>query len=132
MEQDWVASAHMYAPPAWLIALGAVLTGLAAAGALYAWPWSRDPRRMLAGAGAAIVAFLAWRAALIIANGANLDVDYAVLLGLSFEDIGTGVMSFLFAALALGLGVDRAEAAKRVVTSAGLVALAAILVDRFV
>ncbi len=58
-----------------------------------------------------MLAFLVWRAALIIADGANLDVNYPALLGLSFEDIVTGVMTFLFAALA---------------------GAAAILVDRFV
>jgi hypothetical protein len=122
----------MYAPPAWLITLGAILTGAAVAGALYAWPWSRQPRRIVVATFAAVIAFLIWRGALIIANGANLDVDYPLLLGLSFEDIGSGVMAFLFAALALGLGIDRAEPARRVVTSAGLVGAAAILVDRFV
>lgn len=62
----------------------------------------------------------------------SLDIDYPVLLGLSFEDIGSGVMAFLFAALALGLGIDRAEPARNVVTSAALVGAAAILVDRLV
>ena len=124
--------AAMYAPPAWWIAVGAALTALAAAGALYAWPWSRERRRMLVGAGATVVGFLVWRGALIVANGANLDIDYDVLLGLSFEDIGSGVMSFLFATLAFGLWTDRGEPAQRVVTAAGLVGLAAIVVDRFV
>jgi hypothetical protein len=122
----------MYAPPPWLITTGAILTGLAVAGALYAWPWSRQRRRILVATVAAVAAFLVWRGALIIANGANLDIDYPVLLGLSFEDIGSGVMAFLFAALALGFGVDRAEPARNVTTSAALVGAAAILVDRFV
>jgi hypothetical protein len=104
----------MYAPPPWLITVGAILTAVAAAGALYAWPWSRDRRRIVVATIAAVVAFLIWRGALIIANGANLDIDYPLLLGLSFEDIGTGVMAFVFAPPALGLGA------------------AAILVDRFV
>jgi len=94
--------------------------------------WSRDRRRIAIATAAAVVAFLVWRAALMIANGANLDVDYPVLLGLSFEDIGSGVMAFLFVALALGLGVDRLEPAYRVITTAGLAGAAAILVDRFV
>ena len=122
----------MYAPPPWLIALGAILTAIAVAGALYAWSWSRDRRRIAIATAVTVVAFLVWRAALIIANGANLDVDYPVLLGLSFEDIGSGVMAFLFVALALGLGLDRLEPAHRVITSAGLAGAAAILVDRFV
>lgn len=122
----------MYAPAPWLITVGVILTSIAVAGALYAWPWSRQRRRIIVATIAAAAAFLVWRGALIIANGANLDVDYPLLLGLSFEDIGTGVMAFVFAALALGLGIDRAEPARRVVTSAGLVGAAAIFVDRFV
>ena len=122
----------MYAPPPRLIALGVVLTSLAVAGGLYAWPWSRQRRRIVIASLAAGVAFTVWRGALIIANGVNLDVDYPLLLGLSFEDIGTGVMVFLFAALTLGLGLDQAQTARRVVTSAGIAGAAAMLIDRFI
>lgn len=122
----------MYAPPPWLIALGALLTAGAVAGALYAWPWSREPRRIAVTTAASVAAFLVWRGALMIANGANLDIDYPLLLGLSFEDIGSGVMAFLFSALALGLGADAAQPARAVVTCAGLAGLAAMVVDRFV
>ena len=92
----------MYAPPSWLVALGATLVGLAAAGVLYAWPPSRQRRRILVGAAAAVAAFLLWRGALIYADGANFDIDYPLLLGLNFEDSDSGVMAFLFAALAFG------------------------------
>jgi hypothetical protein len=95
-------------------------------------PWSRAPRRVLTAAVASVIAFLVWRGALIIANGANFDVDYPLLLGLSFEDIGSGVMAFVFTGLALGLGAEAAQPARSVVTSAGLAGLAAMLVDRFV
>jgi hypothetical protein len=122
----------MYAPPVWLIVLGAGLVGLVVAGALYAWPPTREGRRIVVGSVAAVAAFLLWRSALIIADGANFDVDYPVLLGLSFEDIGSGVMAFLFAALAFGLGTDRAQPAQLVVKSAAIVATAVMLVDRFV
>lgn len=122
----------MYAPPPELIALGTILTGAAVAGALYAWTGSRERRRIVVAAFASMIGFLVWRGALIIANGANLDVDYPLLLGLSFEDIGSGVVAFLFTALALGLGADRDARARLVVTSAGLAGLAAVVVDRFV
>ena len=121
----------MYSPPAWLIALGAVATGLGVGVALYVWPPSRDARRIGVAAVASVVGFLAWRAALIIANGANFDVDYDVLLGLSFEDIGSGVMAFVATALALGLGMDRRELAGRLIRTAALAGIAAMLVDRF-
>jgi len=122
----------MYAPPPSLIAVGVVLTGLMSAGALYAWPWSRQPRRVVVGALSAAVAFLVWRGALIFADGSNFDIDYQLLLGLSYEDIGSGVLAFAFATLAFGFGADRAEAAGRVVASAALVGAAAMFVDRFV
>lgn len=122
----------MYAPPLWLIGLGAALTACAVAGALYAWRPSRDGRRIALAAAASAAAFVVWRAALIVSNGANLDIDYDVLLGLSFEDIGSGILSFVFTALVLGLGIDGVATAGRVVRTAGLAAIAAIVVDRFV
>ena len=79
-----------------------------------------------------MLAFLLWRGALFIADGANVDIDYPILLGLSCEDIGSGIMAFLFAALAFGLGTDRAQTAQLVVKSAALVGVAAMVVDRFV
>jgi hypothetical protein len=122
----------MYEAPPWFLALGAILTGAATMAALYAWPWSRQRRRIIVAAAATALGFLIWRSVLIVANGVNLDVDHAWLLGLSFEDIGTGVFVFLLSALALGLWVDRTEPARRVVTSAGLASAAAMLVDRFI
>jgi hypothetical protein len=122
----------MYAPPLWLILLGLFLVAAASAGALYLWPWSRQRRRIVIGVAAAVLSFLLWRLVLISANGANFDIDYPLLLGLSYEDIGSGIMAFLFAALAFGLWSDRGERAERVVKSAALVGIAATLVDRFV
>ncbi len=122
----------MYAPPPWLIVLGALLVAAASAGALYLWPWSRHRRRMLIGVAAAVLSFLLWRGVLISANGANFDIDYPLLLGLSYEDIGSGIMAFVFAAIVFGLWSDRTQRAEQVVKSAALVGAAAILVDRFV
>ena len=85
----------MYQPPLALIALGAILVGLASGGALYAWSWSRERRRFVVGSIATVLAFLAWRGVLISVNGVNLDVDNNLLLGLSYEDIGSGVMATL-------------------------------------
>ena len=93
----------------------------------------RSSRRLGSGwCAAAVVSFLLWRGVLISANGANFDIDYPLLLGLSYEDIGSGIMAFLFAALAFGLWSDRGERAEHVVKSAALVGTAAMFVDRFV
>jgi hypothetical protein len=122
----------MYAPPLWLIALGTLLVAGTSAGALYLRPWSRQRRRIVIGVAAAVLSFSLWRGVLISANATNFDIDYPLLLGLSYEDIGSGIMAFLFAALAFGLWSDRGERAEHVVKSAALVGAAAILVDRFV
>ncbi|MDP9281567.1 MAG: hypothetical protein M3P38_05690 [Chloroflexota bacterium] len=87
---------------------------------------------MLIGVAAAVLSFLLWRGVLISANGANFDIDYPLLLGLSYEDIGSGIMAFVFAAIVFGLWSDRTQRAEQVVKSAALVGAAAIFVDRFV
>ena len=93
----------------------------------------RSSRRLGSGwCAAAVVSFLLWRGVLISANGANFDIDYPLLLGLSYEDIGSGIMAFLFAALAFGLWSDHGERAEQVVKSAALFGAAATIVDRFV
>lgn len=122
----------MYEPPVGLVAVGAILVGLASGGALYAWPWSRERRRFVVGSVATVLAFVAWRGVLISVNGGNLDVDNPLFLGLSYEDVGSAVMAFAFSAVAFGLITDRAASAERVVKAAALAGAMAMLVDRFV
>ena len=63
--------------------------------------------------------------------GANLDVDNQVLLGLSAEDVGSGVLAFLFTALPLGLVIDRTAPAQRVARTALIAGVLAMAADRF-
>ncbi len=56
---------------------------------------------------ARVYAFLVWRGVLISVNGGNLDVDNPLFLGLSSEDVGSGVMAFAFSAAAFGMLTDR-------------------------
>jgi len=112
------------------IAVASAVAGTLAGLGLAAWPWSRIRGRFGVGAVATIGGFVLWRLVLLSANASNLDVDGPVL-GLSFEDVGSGVLAFALTTFALGLWRDRAEPAQRVVTAAAIASLLATLADRF-
>lgn len=104
--------------------------GVLAGGGLFAWRWSRANGRFVIGAVATTFAFVLWRLVLLSANGANLDVDGPVF-GLSFEDVGSGVLAFGLTSLALTLARDREEAAWRVTMAALIAGGLATVADRF-
>ncbi len=111
-----------------------VAAGLSAglvAGVLGLWPWSRGRFRFLVGAASTFVGYEAWHLLLNASNGSNFDVDNPALLGLSAEDVGSGVVAFVLIVLVLGLAVDGKEQARRVVAAGVIAALLAMLVDRF-
>lgn len=112
------------------IAIASVIAGILAGLGLGAWPWSRANGRFVVGAIATILGFVLWRLVLLSASASNLDVDGPVL-GLSFEDVGSGVMAFALTALALGLWRDRTEPAGYVVSAAVIAGLLATIADRF-
>ena len=58
------------------------------------------------------------------------NVDSPVL-GLSLQDVGSGVLAFAATVLALGLLTERAEPARRVVGASAIVGLVTIIVDLF-
>lgn len=114
-------------------AVGALLAALVAGGVLWwGYAWSRQRGRFAMAAVATFVAWIAWHGVLRLSDGDNLDVDNPLLLGLSAEDVGSGVLAFLFAALPLGLWRERAEPAQRVIGAAAIAGALAILVDRFI
>ena len=122
----------MYDPSPSQVLLSAAVIGAVVAGAMAAWNWTRSAWRFLVGAAAAFVAVVAWRIVLTASNGGNMDVDNPFLLGLSAEDGGSGVLTFLLTALPLGLVLDRTVPADRVVRAALIAGLAAMVADRFV
>jgi len=63
-------------------------------------------------------------------DAASLDID-APVIPFSWQDVGSGVATFLFAALTLGV-LDRREPAGQVVSAAALAALVATVFDLFV
>lgn len=95
------------------------------------WPWTRDRGRFAIAALATAVTFVAWRLVLGGANATGLNVD-APLIGVSWEDVGSGVLAFVATALALGLGADRKEPALRVVGTAAVAGLVVLIYDIFV
>ena len=121
----------MYEPSPAQVLLTAVVASVVVAVGLASWGWSRARRRLLIGTAATFVAIVVWRVVLTASNGANLDVDNPLLLGLSAEDAGSGVLTFLLMALPLGLVLDRAAPAHRVVRTALIAGVLAMAADRF-
>ena len=113
--------------------VGALLAAIVVAAVLYwRYPWSRQSGRLGTAAIATFVAWLLWRVVLQLSNADNLDVDNPFLLGLSAQDVGSGVLAFLLTALPLGLLRERGEPAHRVVVTAAIAGALAVLVDRFI
>ena len=113
--------------------VGALLAAIVVAAALYwRYPWSRQRGRFGIAAIGTFVAWIVWRVVLQLSNAENLDVDNPLLLGLSAQDVGSGVLAFLLTALPMGLIIDRDEPANRVVAIAAIAGALAILIDRFI
>jgi len=121
----------MYAPSAAQVLLTAIVASAVVTLGLASWGWSRALHRLLTGAAATFVMIVVWRAVLTASNGANLDADNPLLLGLSGEDVGSGVLTFLGTALPLGLVLDRDAPAHRVVRVALIAGVLAMAADRF-
>jgi hypothetical protein len=109
----------------------AIVAGLLAAGALALWPWARRGRRAGLGGLTTAVGFMAWNFVLNATDARGFDVD-APLIGLSWADVGSGVLAFTATALVLGLVTERDEPAGRVVRAAAIAGAVAILLDLFV
>jgi len=113
--------------------VGALLAAIVVAAALYwRYPWSRKRGRFGIAAIATFVTWIVWRVVLQLSNADNLDVDNPLLLGLSAQDVGSGVLAFLLTALPMGLIIDRDGPANRVVAIAAIAGALAILIDRFI
>jgi len=112
---------------------GALVASAVVAAILYwRFAWSRDRRRFVIAATATFIGWVLWRTVLQLSNADNLDVDNPWLLGLSAQDVGSGVLAFVLTALPLGLLWERNEPARRIVACAGIAGALAMLVDRFI
>jgi hypothetical protein len=110
------------------VTVGSVVLSLAVLAAL--WPWARRPRRLATIGLTTAVGIVVWNAALDLTNATALNVDSPVL-GLSAQDVGSGVVAFVTTALVLRLVTDRAEPASRTLGASGIVGIITILVDLF-
>lgn len=119
-----------------MFTVGAILSASVVAGVLTAavlaiWPWARRGGRFMVAGVATEVGMMAWNFVLHWSNTSSLNVD-APVIGLSWQDVGTGVWVCAATALMVGLTVAREEPARRVVGAAGIAGLVAMVFDIFV
>ena len=117
--------------PASVTYVSAIVAGVLVAAALAAWPWARHRGRFAIAGAATLVGWIAWHLLLNATRATGFDVD-APIVGLSWEDVGSGVVALFFIALVFGLVTERREAAVRVVGAASIAGLIAMLLDLFV
>ncbi len=113
------------------IVVFSIVAGLLAGGVLAAWPWARERATFAVAGVAAMAGMMAWNFVLHGSNTASLNVD-APVIGLSWQDVGTGVWAFLVTALVLGLMYRRDADAQRVIAAATITGLVAMVFDIFV
>ena len=110
------------------VIVGSVVVSLAILAAV--WPWARDLRRLVVIAVAAVIGIMLWNIALNVTNASALNVD-SPFLGLSVQDVGSGVAAFLVTLLALRFITDRASPMTRILGASAIVGVVTILVDLF-
>ena len=117
--------------PASVTFVAALIAGVLSAAALAVWPWARSRGRFAFAGVATLVSWVAWHLLLNATHASGFDVD-APIIGLSWEDVGSGVIALFATVLVLGLVTDRREAAVRVVGAASIAGLIAMILDLFV
>ena len=112
------------------VLLTSVIAGVLAAAAVAAWPWGRARGRFALAGVATVAGWCIWNFSLDAADARGFNVD-APVVALSGQDVGSGVLAFAVAALALGL-VEREQPAGRVVLAALIAGVTAMVFDIFV
>jgi len=112
------------------IVLYAVVAGLVAGAVAALRPWSRRAGRFVVGGVCTTAGFIAWNLTLNATHAAGFNTD-APVVGVSWADAGSGVLTFVVTALVLATWW-REEPSGRVVGTAVLAGLAALVVDIFV
>lgn len=111
--------------------VASVIVGVLAAAALAAWPWARLRGRFAVAGITTLVSWIAWHLLLNATHATGFDVD-APIIRLSWEDVGSGVVTLFLIALVFGLVTERREPASRVVGAASIAGLVAMIFDLFV
>ena len=111
--------------------ISAVIAGVLAAAALAIWPWARRRGRFAIAGVLTLVSWIAWHLLLNATRATGFDVD-APVIRVSWEDVGSGVVTLFLIALIFGLVTERRESAVRVVGAASIAGLVALILDVFV
>ena len=111
--------------------VSAAVAGVLAAAALAIWPWARRRGRFAIAGVLTVVSWIAWHLLLNATRATGFDVD-APVIRVSWEDVGSGVVTLFLIALIFGLVTERREAAIRVVGAASIAGLVALILDVFV
>jgi hypothetical protein len=106
----------------------AIVAGVLTAAALAAWPWARSRRRFAIAGITTLVSWIAWHLLLNTTRAFGFDVD-APIIRLSWEDVGSGVVTLFATVVVFGLGTERRELAIRVVGAASIAGLVAMILD---
>jgi hypothetical protein len=109
------------------VTVGSVVLALMILAAV--WPWTREIRRLALIAVACIIGIVVWNVALNVTNARALNVD-SDILGLSVQDVGSGVLAFGVTLIVLAF-IDRGLSRDRALSASALVGLVTIIVDRF-
>jgi len=109
----------------------AIVAGVLTAAALTPWPWARLRRRFAIAGITTLISWIAWHLLLNATQAFGFDVD-APIIRVSWEDVGSGVVTLFATVLVFGLGTERRERASRVVGAAAIAGLVAMILDVFV
>src|SRR5438067_1627862 len=110
------------------VTVGSVVLSLLLLSAV--WPWTRRVRTLVTIGVTTAIGIIVWNAALNVTNAAALNVD-SPFLGLSVQDVGSGVAAFLVTLLVLQFITDRSQPTGRVVGASAIIGLVTIVVDLF-
>jgi hypothetical protein len=110
------------------VAVGSLVLSLAVVAAV--WPWSRNLRTLVGVGLSVIIGVVAWNTVLNLTNAQSLNVD-SPILGLSAQDVGSGVCVFLVTLLILRFATGTSERMGRILAASATVGLLTILVDLF-
>ncbi len=110
------------------VIVGSVVLSLAVVSAV--WPWTRQLKTLLSIALSAIIGIVIWNTGLNVTNARSLNVD-SPILGLSAQDVGSGVLAFLVTLIVLRFATARTESTGRIAAASVAVGLMTILVDLF-
>jgi hypothetical protein len=108
------------------VIIGSVVVSLAVLAVLF--PWVRHPRTLITIALTTTIGIVIWNTLLNVTNATSLNVD-SPLLGLSVQDVGSGVGAFLVTALVLRFVTNKDEPVGRILAASAVVGLVTVVVD---